>query len=190
MNQLTDDKLVRMCKQGKEIAFEQLITRYNPLLFKYVYSYTNDKQLAEDIVQEIFIKMITNIEKYDWRIGSKFSTWLYKIAYNTVVDEYRKKKIQNTIYLDDDKEYILQEVDSVEKIIIENDKTEKVQLAIEGLPPELKAIIYLRYYMNFSYKEISNIMKFPIKKVKWRLHDAIIKMKKILSSKEVVTNEK
>lgn len=189
MNELADERLVELAKQGQEPAFEQLIKRYHISLYKYIFNYTYDKQETEDLVQEVFIKMINNIEKYIKKINIKFSTWLFTIAHNTVIDYLRKKRSQNTISIEEESTFVIDK-NSIEEIIIKNESIASIKQVMNSLSPEARSIIYLRYYVGFSYKEISKITEYSTDKVKWKLHDTIVRLRKLLESKEVKTYEK
>lgn len=183
---MTDEQLVMLCKQGEESAYELLIQRYHQQLYNFILGYTGEVHLAEDIVQETFIKMINNIDKFKYKESAKFSTWLFTIARNTITDEFRKRKIRETVSIEDDD---AASPDSVEAKIIHNDTVSNLNHAIGALPHDLKSIILLRYYMDFSYKEISTIISSTPEKVKWRLHYAVEKIRKMLKLKGVNMDE-
>lgn len=187
MNELTDEELIELCKEGDKLAFEVLIKRYHSPIYNYIYSFTNNKELSEDITQETFIKMVNNIEKYRSIFGTKFSTWLFKIARNNITDEFRKTKEYISIDKDDGIELI--SPDNIENGIIQNDEIDRVNEVVNSLDKDTKSMIYLKYNMNFSYKEIAKILSYTPEKVKWRLHDTIEKIRKIIKLKEVNQNE-
>jgi RNA polymerase sigma-70 factor (ECF subfamily) len=74
---LIDEQLIERCRQGEELALEELVSYYHKPVYNYIYGFTGDKELTEDIVQETFIKLINNIDKYKQLHGTKFSTWLF-----------------------------------------------------------------------------------------------------------------
>lgn len=185
---MTDEELVRLCKEGEERAFEELIKKYHVPIFNYIYNLVGEKQTTEDLTQETFIKMVNNIEKYKNINSAKFSTWLFTIAKNTVNDHYRKTKSKTTVPLEENME-ILTEMDSVEDQIAKREALKEIGQAIESLPNEEKSAIYLRYYMNLSYKEIAQVLSSSQDRVKWKLHDGLQKIRKIVKKKEVNTDE-
>ena len=185
---MNDEELIELCREGEESAFEELIKKYHAPIYNYIYNFTGDKQLTEDIVQETFIKMINNILKYKRIRGTKFSTWLFTIARNTLNDEYRKMKTRRTVSLEE-AELSIESKDFVETRVIQNDTMDSINQAINSLKKEEKSAIYLRYYMDLSYKDIADILKSTQNRVKWQLHDALIKIRKIIVSKEVNTDE-
>jgi len=186
---LTDEKLVELCKQGEEYAFEILVQRYHQHLYNFIHSYVENQQSTEDIVQETFIKMIKNIQAYKQQANSKFSTWLFTIARNTITDEIRKGKIRETVPIDDQENLVSEKDESIEEIVIKNETIDSINIAIETLTPDLKSIVLLKYYLDFSYKEISEIIRSTPEKVKGRLHYAIEKIRKKLGAKGVNFNE-
>lgn len=185
---MTDEELVRLCKEGEERAFEELIKKYHMPIFNYIYNLVADKGTAEDLTQETFIKMVNSIEKYKNINAAKFSTWLFTIAKNTVTDQFRKTKSKATVPLEENIE-ILTEKDSVEDQIARREALKEISQAIESLPDEEKSAIYLRYYMNLNYKEIAQILSSSQDRVKWKLHDGLQKIRKIVKKKEVNADE-
>lgn len=185
---MTDERLVELCKQGEEYAFEILIQRYHQYLHNFVISYVENQQSTEDIVQETFIKMIKNIHTYKFQSNAKFSTWLFTIARNTITDEIRKGKIRETVSIEEEN-VIDDKDDSVEDTVIKNDAINTINKTISTLQPDLKSIVLLKYYMDFSYKEISEIINSTPEKVKGRLHYAVDKIRKKLKAKGVNTDE-
>lgn len=186
---MTDEQLAELCKEGEESAFELLIERYHKHLHNFIYNYTREEQLTQDIVQETFIKMINNITKYKNKSGAKFSTWLFTIARNTITDEFRKRRIRDTVSIQDNEIEIVQSFESLEEKIIIKDTLNSINSVIDSLPQDLKNIVFLRYYMGFSYKEISEIILSSPDRVKWRLHYAIDKVRKLLRMKGVNADE-
>ncbi|MGE5474379.1 MAG: RNA polymerase sigma factor [Ignavibacteriales bacterium] len=182
---MTDERLVELCKQGEEYAFEILIQRYHQRLFNFIFSYIENQQSTEDIVQETFIKMIKNINTYKLQANAKFSTWLFTIARNTITDEVRKGRIRETIPIDDEENTIPSKEDSVEDTVIKNEMISSINQTINTLPPDLKSMVLLKYYMDFSYKEIAEIIKTTPEKVKGQLHYAVEKIRKKLGTRGV-----
>lgn len=185
---MNDEELVELCKQGEEGAFEELIKRYHSSIYNYIYNMVGDKQLSEDLVQETFIKLINNIEKYKRIFNVKFSTWVFKIAKNIVNDEFRRQKNRNSISIDE-KELMIADDLNVESEAILNEEIKSINDCLDKLSQEARSMVYFRYYMNLSYKEIGEILSCSENKVKWKLHDAIDKVRKLIKAKEVNTNE-
>lgn len=176
---MTDEELIEFCKQGEEWAFEELIKKYHGSIYNYIFNATDDKQLAQDLAQETFIKMVRNIEKYRSIFETKFSTWLFKIARNTLNDQYRKTKNKTTVSLDIEGQDFSSHY-NLEAEVVFNDRLKGVNQAIDDLPKEERSMVYLRYYMNLSYKEIGEILSCSQQRVKWQLHSALLKIRKIV----------
>lgn len=187
---MTDEKLVELCKQGEEYAFEILIQRYHQHLHNFIFGYIENQQMTEDIVQETFIKMIKNIQTYKLKANAKFSTWLFTIARNTITDEIRKGKIRKTVYIEEDETLTDDSDESIEDTVIKNEAINSINQVIQTLAPDLKSIVLLRYHMDFSYKEISEVIKSTPEKVKARLHYAIGMIRKKIGAREVNMDER
>lgn len=133
--------------------FPELYDKYVKKIFNFIYYKTHHKETAEDLTQETFTKVLDNFNTFDGKRG-KFSTWLYQIARNTVIDFYRTKK--NYINADDvwdlaGKENILRDVDVSMKL-------EEVEKYLGKLKPEQREIVILRVWEGYSYKEIAEIV--------------------------------
>lgn len=171
---MNDDKeLIRRTLQGEKEAFEMLIMKYQNSLLTYIGRMVNSREMALDFTQDIFIKTYINLHTY--RAQYKFSTWLFKIASNTMIDYWRKKKL-DTFSIDqrpkNDERPQFQLPD--DEISIE-DKFElaqirgKIEDILAFLPPAHRELFVLRHVNEFSYEEIAEIKSIPVGTVKNRV---------------------
>lgn len=167
------NKLIKKCQNGNKAAFNELITFYYPFIFKFIMKLTNNKDTTDDIVQETFIKMIKNIDKFDLKGKATFSTYLIKIAKNTYIDFIRKKSHElQEIDIDNLEDNLSNEY----SYMIHEDYNTLVE-KINGLPHDQKEAIKLKYLEGYTLEEISRIQKVPPKTIKSRLFEGRKKLK-------------
>ena len=178
---LPDADVVLLAQQGREAAFRELVRRYERPVFSLVFRMVRDRETAEDLAQETFIKVLNNVERY--RPEFKFSSWLFKIANNVAIDHLRKRQLV-TISIDGSPhaataaeaeassfdvgargESALEEIESKEM-------GSAIERAIAGLRPEYRACIMLRHVEDRSYEEIAATLDLPLGTVKTYIHRA------------------
>ncbi|OGS21954.1 MAG: hypothetical protein A3J83_00845 [Elusimicrobia bacterium RIFOXYA2_FULL_40_6] len=182
-----DFALVEAFKKNDQQAFEQLVTKYKSNIFKTIYSVIGNQQEADDIAQEVFIKVYFNLGSFKFR--SALSTWLYRIAYNETIDYARKHKNR---FVSLDKELIEGEITTVGDLLhdpnlgIENqmlvkEVQERVKNAVNSLPKKYDMVLTMIDLNNLSYNETAEIMNISVNKLKvWLFRARKMLMKKIL----------
>jgi RNA polymerase sigma-70 factor (ECF subfamily) len=185
----TDQEIVRWAREGRERAYRELIRRYERPIFSLVYRMVRDRELAEDLSQETFIKALNALDSY--RPEFKFSSWLFKIANNAAIDHLRRRELQ-TLSLEGardatDPERVeataLQLKDRGESPLQEMEARElggAIEQAIARLRPEYRSCILLRHVEDKSYEEIAEIMDLPLGTVKTYIHRARAELKDAL----------
>lgn len=190
-----ENVLIEKSKKGDISAFEELIETYQNKVFNIAYSMLNNYEDANDVAQEVFIRVYKSIKNFKGE--SSFSTWLYRITTNVCLDELRKRKNKNVVSIDedipfDDGEVTRQIVDDgpTPDIIAEKKEVrEIVNEAIGQLSEEHKTVIILRELQGLSYEEISKIINCPRGTVKSRINRARSALKNILKSKKELFNK-
>lgn len=181
---MEDNELIKQCKNGEKLAFETLITKYHPLVFKYLCKISEDEFLAEDLVQETFIKMIRGIDKFEIYGKAKFYTYLISIAKNCYIDHYRReKKRYMDISIHDNLTLIDQ--NDVEEMVITNLEHMQAIEAIDNLTDSQNLAIKLKYIEDLTTKEISEILNIEVKTVKSRIHNGMVKLRNALKGGEM-----
>jgi RNA polymerase sigma-70 factor, ECF subfamily len=177
--QLSDQDVITHAREGRESAFRELIRRYERPVFSVIYRMVHDREMAEDLAQETFIKVLNALDRYDPKY--KFSSWIFKIAHNATLDQLRKKEPE-TLSLDGSPHAGTQEqadatsftaVDSTEnpeQYTHSKELGSEIEAAIERLRPEYRAAIVLWHVEGRPYDEIAQIMELPLGTVKTYIH--------------------
>jgi len=164
-----DSVVIRMVLQGNRKAFSMLVERHKGMVFSIVCQIVQNQEDAEEVAQDVFVKAYRSLESFEGK--SKFSTWLYRIAYNTAISSARKKKIvfsplddrMITDYTEDDIPFSSGHPDASEQHFL-------LERALQQLSPDDKTLISLFYQMDKTVEEISQIMGLTVANVKVRLH--------------------
>ena len=179
----TDEELIAKFQNGDIYAFEKIVSRYKDPLLNFVYNYLGNRIDAEDVIQETFLRVFKN--KHLYRNIAKFSTWIYTIAGNLAKTELRRRKRRRVLSLSqmgyDNKDYDVPDVFSSPERIVQSDMKEKeIRKEIDDLPLKFREVVILRDVQEFSYEEISEILKIPIGTVKSRVNRGRLRLQKRL----------
>lgn len=180
MSEQDIDLYDRVQQQDKE-ALSQLYERYEKLLFSFAYRITKRRELSEEIVQEVFIKIWTKPGIYD-RSKGKFSSWLLTVTRNTGIDQLRKKN-ENT-YEIEDRDALQRDESSVEEQVEWKEDGRQLRKAMSYLADEQQEIVELFYFKGLSQQKISEKIKIPLGTVKGRLRLALKHLRKNLETAE------
>ncbi|MBI5221491.1 MAG: sigma-70 family RNA polymerase sigma factor, partial [Candidatus Magasanikbacteria bacterium] len=169
MHALSDKELVILAIKGDIHAFEQLLFRYEKQIFVYLLRFVNQKENAEDVTQETFIKVYRSLKTFDSEY--KFKTWLYTVATNTAYDWLRKAKKSQELFIIDDPDSEFETIDecTAYKDIEIKENKELVDNAINKIKPTYQTVILLFYRDELGYEEIAEVLKMPINTVKTHL---------------------
>nr|WP_156283929.1 RNA polymerase sigma factor SigW [Paenibacillus sp. NEAU-GSW1] len=168
-------RLAKLALKGDQRAFAELVELYQDKLFHMAYRMLNNRQEAEDVVQETFLRVHKNLERYDESL--KFSTWIYRIATNLCIDRLRKRKPTYSLDAESSEH---EGLDGYSMIPSDNRTPESEMLlsetqriiheAIESLAPKYKTVMMLRYIQELSLQEISDVLDMPVTTIKTRVH--------------------
>ena len=180
---VTDEVLIKRFQDGDSDAFTELVARYKDPLFNYVSRMLKDRVYAEDIVQETFVRVYRNRDRYQQI--AKFSTWIYTIAINLTKTELRRQNLRRFFSLsavsDNGKAFELPDTKiNLEKSAEDSIIGEKIKDAIEQLPKTFREVIILRDIQELSYEEISKITGVPLGTVKSRVNRGRTRLQKLL----------
>jgi RNA polymerase sigma-70 factor, ECF subfamily len=178
---LPDADVVALAQQGRDTAFRELIRRYERPVFSLIYRMVRDRELAEDLAQDTFIKVLNHIDRY--RPEFKLSSWLFKIANNVAIDHLRRRQL-DTVSIDGSPHAQTADaveatrfdvVDQQESALDEMEARElgtSIERAIASLRPEYRSCIMLRHVEDRSYEEIAATLDLPLGTVKTYIHRA------------------
>ena len=173
----SDNEIIMQCLKGDVDAFELLISKYKRLIYSTAYRMMGNNEEAEDISQEVFIRIYNSLHRYNPEY--KFTTWIMKITSNLCLDYLRKRKgeaipLDDGIIIKDDK-------DTPEEEYLRKENSKVVQQAINRIPDKYREYLILYHYRNLSYQEIMDIKEEPLTLVKNRLYRARQMLKEQLS---------
>ncbi len=190
MNQFLDDSvLVKSYIRGDEGALEVLINRHNQRIYSFIYSKVLDKDTAEDIFQDTFIKVIKTLKKGSYSEEGKFLPWVMRIAHNLVIDHFRKNTRMPKFEGSDDFNIFSVIGDpglNAEKQIIKDQVESDVRRLIEELPDDQKQVLVMRVYREMSFKEISEATGVSINTALGRMRYALINLRKVIDKHNIV----
>ncbi|MGI9044182.1 MAG: RNA polymerase sigma factor [Gemmatimonadaceae bacterium] len=178
---LSDPAVVIEACKGSEAAYRELLSRYERPVFSLIFRMVRDRETAEDLSQETFVKVLNNLDRYSPEF--KFSSWLFKIANNLTIDHLRRRRI-DTISIEGAPDAVTSESARATSIaVVSQDESPLEELesrelgtaierAIARLRPEYRACIMLRHVEDKSYEEIAEIVKLPLGTVKTYIHRA------------------
>lgn len=179
---LTDAELLNRFRQGEESAFRELVNRYKNSLYAFLRRFINQQDLVEDVFQDTFLQLFTSRDSFD--AERPLRPWLFTIAANKAKDALRKMHRQNAVEMGTIAESGDVSLDEVVNLLTSYNSTpdnelgqeetaRKVRDVIGSMPENLRAILILAYFEQFSYKQMSEILSIPIGTVKSRLHTAV-----------------
>ena len=186
MSDKTDEELIKDFQNGNINSYNHLVFRYKDRLFNYIYQFVHDIDLAEDLLQDTFLKLYTH--KNSYKEIAKFSTWIYTIAGNFAKTELRKFKRRKTYSHSDlsfnDNEFIIEDKNKTPSdVFLDEGLRKSLHQCLSSLPLNFKNIIILRDIQELSYDEISTIVELSLGTVKSRINRARLKLYKCLQNK-------
>lgn len=183
-------ELVRRARAGDGVAWEEIVSGFSRRIFNLAYRFTSSAEGAEDLTQEVFIRIYRTLDQYDAKQGD-LSNWLMRLARNLIIDDYRhrQRNPQNSMAdAVDDHSYHLRAVgNSAHKEMERRELARQVQDGIDKLPPDLKTCVILRDIEEMTYQEIVDVLNIPEGTVKSRINRGRIELAKILRRMRVVT---
>ncbi len=186
----SENELVKSFINGNHSSLQTLIERHQSRLYSYIFLLVKDKQLADDIFQDTYVKVINTLKRGRYNDQGKFIQWVMRIAHNLVIDHFRKSKKVPTIdnsYSEFDIFDTISFTDpSVEERMINTQINNDVKKLMDFLPEEQKEVLFLRCYSGLSFKDIAEQTEVSINTALGRMRYAIINMRKIIEEKKVV----
>ena len=187
---LSEKELVKSFINGDHSSLQILIERHQNRLYSYIFLLVKDKQLADDIFQDTYVKVINTLRRGAYNDEGKFIQWVMRIAHNLVIDHFRKSKKVPTVdnsYNDFDVFDTVKFTDtSIEEQLVLDQIHTDVRKLLEVLPEEQREVLYLRCYSGLSFKDIAEQTDVSINTALGRMRYAIINMRKIIEENKVI----
>ena len=187
---LSDQELLNTYLSGNESAISVLIERHRKRVYDYVYMMVKSRDVADDILQETFIKVIRVLNEGRYVETGKFLSWVLRIAHNQVIDHFRQNKQQNQVSESDAGYDILNSKkisdSTVEDQIVSSQIESDVRKLIDYLPDEQREVVMMRYYSGLSFKEIAEQTDVSINTALGRMRYALINLRKMIQEKQLI----
>ncbi len=183
LNLMTDEELAIMYVDGDNKAFDLLLSRNQEKLFTYILFVVRDREMANDMFQETFFKVVSRLQQGKYIANGKFSAWLMRIAHNVIMDWYRQQRAQNIV--DAPKENDLSNVGSTllessrEGDLVNNQVMEDVRRMMSHLPASQREVVFMRFYQQMSFKEIAEATGVSINTALGRMRYAILNLRRM-----------
>lgn len=186
---MTDDELVGLYAQGNNVAFDTLLSRYESKLYSYIYYIVHDEEVANDLFQDTFLKVIMRIQEGSYTGYGKFQAWITRIAHNLVMDFFRDKEQANTISNDEAEYDLLNNIrlaeHTTEDQMLITQSLKDAKAIMELLPEPQSEVVKMRFYENLSFKEIADKLDISINTALGRMRYAIINMRAIAQERHI-----
>lgn len=190
MSHFSDDELVKLYEQGNNEAFEHLLDRYKDGVFTQIFLLVHNKELAEDIFQDTFIKAIVFMKQGRYTDSGKFYPWLSRIAHNLIVDHFRRNHLEQHISSDAQEVDLLNVISlsegSIEDVIVNEQVLADVVKLVNYLPDTQQEVVRMRFFEDLSFKEIAAATGVSINTALGRMRYALMNMRKLAQEYHVM----
>lgn len=187
---MTDEELALSYVNGNNQAFDLLLSRNQSKLFSYILFVVHDQNLANDIFQETFVKVITKLQERKYADSGKFSAWIMRIAHNVIMDWYRDNRAQNIIEATEDND--LSNINcencldyNIEDKFVNEQVLRDVKRIMNLLPPTQREIVFMRFYQDMPFKEIADTIGVSINTALGRMRYAILNMRRMAKKSKI-----
>jgi len=188
LTNLTDQQLIHLFVEGESDALETLILRHKDKIYTSIFLLVKDKYLAEDIFQDVFIRVIDTVRSGRYTEEGKFLPWAMRIAHNLCVDHFRKVKRTPTIRNSEDRdifEVLNITEDGVDRKMMQRQSHDKVIPQLLALPADQREVLVLRHYAEMSFKEIASMNNCSINTALGRMRYGLINLRKMMTEKQI-----
>jgi RNA polymerase sigma factor (sigma-70 family) len=185
---LTDQQLIHLYMDGNAEALSSLVMRYKDKIYTSIYLLVKDKYLAEDIFQDVFIRVIDTLKGGRYTDEGKFLPWAMRIAHNMCVDHFRKVKRSPSIKTSDDRdifEVLNFSEAGADHRMMQSQSHDRVRRMIDMLPEDQREVIIMRHYADLSFKEIADLTKCSINTALGRMRYGLINLRKMMTEKQI-----
>uniref|UniRef100_A0AB33JHT1 Sigma-70 family RNA polymerase sigma factor n=2 Tax=unclassified Prevotella TaxID=2638335 RepID=A0AB33JHT1_9BACT len=184
LQEMTDEDLALRYVDGDNRAFDELLSRNQSKLFSYILFVVRDREIADDIFQETFVKVICKLQEKKYTTSGKFSAWLIRIAHNIIMDRYRLQKTEKIVEPTSDNDlsnlYAQQALTSnIENYYVYQQTLNEVKQIMNLLPAPQREVVFMRYYQDLSFKEIAELTNVSINTALGRMRYALLNMRRM-----------
>ena len=180
---LTDENLVVLYAEGNNAAFDVLLNRHKASIHSYIYFIVRTKELAEDLFQETFVKVIMTIKQGRYTENGKFKAWITRIAHNLIIDNFRQERNENTISNDEVEVDLFNNMNlcdrTIEDKLVEHQVYADIRKLVRFLPDNQREVLEMRYYQDLSFKEIADLTGVSINTALGRMRYAILNLRRM-----------
>ncbi len=187
LTSLTDRQLAQCYMNGEPAALEQLVIRHKAKLFSYIQLQVKNKDLAEDIFQDMFIKIIDSLNKGRYNEEGKFIQWAMRIAQNLCIDHFRKVKTTPVIRMSYENEMfegITHAEAAADVVMIRNQSYERVRVMLDQLPQEQREVIIMRHYADLKFRDIASLLNCSLNTALGRMRYGLINLRKMMETQK------
>jgi RNA polymerase sigma-70 factor (ECF subfamily) len=188
---MTDEELAMLYINGDNKAFDLLLSRNQTRLFSYILFVVHDRETANDIFQETFVKVITKLNQGKYVTSGKFSAWIMRIAHNVIMDWFREQKVEGVVDQGEDND--LSNIpgtsfldDSIEDQYVREQVLKDAKKIMEALPPSQREVVFMRFYQDLSFKEIAEMTGVSINTSLGRMRYAILNMRRMAKKHDIM----
>ena len=185
VKKMSDNELIALLKCKNPVVHNELVSRYQKKLFSYIYRLIGNKEEAEDLLQNVFLKVYKYCDNFDTE--RKFSSWIYRIAHNEAVNYIKRKSIKKFISLEDfvsskDRLETKTDAKSPMEVWIGKELRKEMEDALKKLPDKYKEVLEMRYFSEKSYEEIGKVLKKPVNTVGTLINRAKDRLEKVVKA--------
>lgn len=193
MSTVPDNELIQLYLSGNNEAFETLLARYKQRIYSFIYSKIKDRELADDVFQETFIKVIKTLKKGTYNDEGRFLSWVMRIAHNLIVDHFRRKQrmpMFDTQDSDYDVFYNVSEPDqNIEAMLIDSQIKDDLNTLMLELPDNQLEVLRMRLYQDMSFKEIAERTNVSINTSLGRMRYGLINLRKLIDERNLTMTQ-
>lgn len=191
LQDMTDEELALSYADGNNRAFDLLLLRNQSKLFSYILFVVHDRETAEDIFQETFVKVITHLQEGRYTVSGKFGAWIMRIAHNAIMDWYRDQASMRIVDTSADNDLSnIPGADifegNIENRFVNSQIMTDVRRLLDALPPMQREVVYMRFYQQLSFKEIADSTDVSINTALGRMRYALLNMRRMAKANNMV----
>ncbi len=189
LSRLTDEQLVAAYVEGSNEAFDVLLTRHQNNVYSYIVKIVKNEEIADDIFQETFMKIITTVRQGRYVDSGRFAAWMMRIARNLIIDYFRQEKSNNTVSIDYGEVDLLNRKElsdgTVEDVMVTDQIHSDVRRLMEALPETQREVLEMRFFKDMSFKEIAETTNVSINTALGRMRYALMHIRKLAKEKNI-----